>query len=232
MTDLLTLNEFLFRLIEAADGVYERRWDLGTKTAGGGNGPGPHWGVRGDDWMLSPSLEELLALFCVSRVLRPRTIVELGTGTGLSATALACGWPHAAVVTSDNFGRVDCGLEAQAVWRWVKVFEQVTLVRGDWAGIASSARDVDLVFRDGSNTYPEIKGATSRLVTLTHDFAGYCGPVEHGWFLDTSSVVGVDAADPEMAGLAVTAASLVVPDARIAKVGTPARFKVTVEPAE
>lgn len=52
---------------------------------------------------LSPTTEEIRVLFAIARVLRPDRIVEAGTGTGVSAAAMALGHPKAKILTVDDF---------------------------------------------------------------------------------------------------------------------------------
>jgi len=91
-------------------------------------------------------------LFTISRALRPKRIIELGTGTGFSTAALAGGWPPAKIITIDNFKEGGIGekgpMVCKTLWSRLKL-DNIELIVSDVKDVEIQWVPADLVFIDG-----------------------------------------------------------------------------------
>lgn len=111
-----------------------------------------HHAFPGHKEPLSVTPEEARMLFTITRALRPKRILELGTGTGFSTAALAAGWPNAKVVTIDDFSEGGIREKGPQVcnelWKRLNL-TNIELIAEDVGKVDLAKLSSELVFIDG-----------------------------------------------------------------------------------
>jgi len=132
-----------------------------------------HHAFPGHKEPLSVTPEESRMLFTISRALRPKRILEFGTGTGFSTAALAAGWPSASVVTIDNFSEGGIGEKGPPVCKelWTRLqLNNIELIAADVREVHLEGLPAELVFIDGriKSAIPAVLKKAAKVI-LEHD---------------------------------------------------------------